>query len=271
MHITFVTIAQNEQAKIAKCIESARGLGEHLVIDGGSLDDTVSTAEAMGCRVLKRPYKYSADQYNYGLSQVKTPWAFILDADETLSEALRRALTELADVDDTVAAFEVSRLNLVWGRPLRHGGWYPDFNARLLRVGRVRYQDREVHARLSIDGELGRLNGDIVHATYDSVDHYLTKLNRFTTRELSARDRANSSTETVAAKRELWLRSPFKPATKFLYQYLAKQGFRDGRLGLDMAILSAFYEYIVGVKKRSGSAAGSSASVTARAVRDSQR
>lgn len=256
MHITFVTIAQNEEKKIAKCIESTRGLGEHLVIDGGSQDGTVATAEKLGCRVLKRTYRYSADQYNYGLSQVKTPWVFILDADEALSGRLRQSLAELADADEKVAAYEVSRLNLVWGRPLRHGGWYPDFNARLLRVGKVRYQDREVHARLTIDGELGRLVGDIVHATYDSVDHYLAKLNKFTTRELLARNRANASTEAVAAKRELWLRTPLKPLTKFLYQYVAKQGFRDGRLGLDMAILSAFYEYIVGVKKRAGTTAG---------------
>ncbi len=249
VQITFLTIAQNEEKKIAKCLESSRGLGRHVVIDGGSTDRTVAIAQELGAEVLERPYDYSAAQYNFGLEQIGSGWVFVLDADEYLGDDLRAVIASL-DPAEGVSAYAVGRRNYVWGLELKHGGWAPDWNVRLMDAASVRYQDREVHARLLTKGVVGKVKGRMHHATYDSVAHYLTKLNKFTDREVLARSHSGVAGERSTVLRELWLKSPGRPLTKFLRQYILKAGFLDGRLGFDMAMLSAFYEYVVGVKQR---------------------
>lgn len=253
-NITIVTIAQNEAARIRECIDSCEGLGRHLVIDGGSVDDTVAVAAAAGATVLERPFRYPADQYNYGISVSETPWVLILDADERLDPELRAEVESAvrASPGANASAYSLNRKNFVFGRWLRHGGWYPDYNIRLLDAKTCRYEDREVHARINLpkSATVKKLSGHIEHQTYDSVDQYINKLNRFTSREVLARRKPRQSRELHAQLRRVWLRTPFRPLSKFVVEYLIKGGWRDGRLGFDMAVMSAFYEFVVGVKQR---------------------
>lgn len=247
--LSIVTIAQNEEARIEACLRSARTVGvKHYLIDGGSTDSTTAIAESLGAEVISRPFSYPADQYNFGLGAAQSEWVFILDADERLDRQLVDSLRSFAP--DGKDAYYVARKNFVFGQRLRHGGWYPDLNVRLLKVGSAEFENRHVHARVLHNLPPGRLNGNLEHFTYDSVSQYLTKLNSFTTREVLARQAAGPLTERRARHRQLWLHTPFKALTKFLYLYIYKQGFRDHRLGLDVAILGAFYEYIVGIKSR---------------------
>lgn len=250
---TVVVIAQNEAANIERCIRSASEIGNVLVVDGGSSDATVELARNAGAAVMHNPFSYAAQQYNFALNQLDTEWAFILDADETIDEDLRHALMSvLADPRSCAgwSAAQVRRHNFFTGVLMRHGGWYPDYNFRLLRVGVARYEDRRVHARLIFEGEFGTLAGHLEHDTYVSVAQYISKMNRFTDREVLARRQPAESTELRARVRALWLRTPGKPVTRFLVAYVLRRGFLDGRLGLDMAILRAFYEYVVSMKTR---------------------
>jgi glycosyltransferase involved in cell wall biosynthesis len=250
MEITFITIAQNSEKELERCLSSTKGLGECLLVDGGSVDSTISIAKALGAQVVGQPFEYSAKQYNLGLRSVTTEWAFILDSDEALSSELRDEIRRLQEPPASVLAFSVPRRNFLRNRAILHGGWYPDRSLRLLRVGEAKYQDREVHAHVVADGETRKLSGEINHQTYRSIEHYLTKLNRFTSRELAARRNESAAKGDGAKLRGLWLKTPFKPLTRFLIMYVGRSGWRDGRLGLDIAILSGFYEYVVSVKMR---------------------
>lgn len=250
---TVVVIAQNEAANIERCVRSAVGVGEVVVVDGGSVDDTVELARAAGAQVVHNPFVYAAQQYNFALDRVETEWAFILDADEVIDEELRETLTS-ALVDPSVssgwAAARVRRRNFFTGVEMRHGGWYPDYNFRLLRVGAARYEDRRVHARVIFDGGFGTLTGHLLHDTYVSVPQYIAKMNKFTDREVLARQQPVTSTELRARVRALWLRTPGKPFTRFFVAYVVRRGFLDGRIGFDVAVLRAQYELFASLKAR---------------------
>jgi glycosyltransferase involved in cell wall biosynthesis len=252
--LTIVTIAQNEALKIEDCVRSCIGLGKHVVIDGGSSDDTVSIARRAGAEVVERLFRYPADQYNFGIETSGSRWVLILDADERIDQELRGSIEAVLEKTTEIAeaAFSVNRKNIVFGKWLKHGSWYPDYNLRLLDSSQCRYEDREVHARIVLrdNAQVGRLPGHIDHLTYDTVEQYIAKLNRFTSREVLARRKPRNSPELHAQIRRFWLRTPFRPLSKFLVEYVFKSAWRDGRLGFDMAILSAVYEFIVGVKSR---------------------
>ncbi len=247
--ITFLTITQNSEAVLSDCINSCKGLGRHLIIDGFSQDATVAIAESLDCQVLSREYAYSADQYNFGIDHVETDWCFVIDSDERLTPELRAELLSL-DLDGRNVAYEVPRLNNVFGDELRYSGWWPDYNTRLFQVQRCRYDDRPVHARVIADGPIGKLKSPLYHLTYVSLEQYLEKFNRFTTREVRARSSSQVVTDRRSRLRKIWLRTPFRPATRFLYSYLFRLGFLDRHAGFRIAVLSAFYEFVASEKVR---------------------
>ena len=250
LEITFITIAQDEAHNIVPCIESCKGLGKHIVIDGGSQDATAELAASHGAEVLCNPFEYAARQYNYALSQVKTEWAFVIDADERISPELRARLEEMQNPPMSVAGFAIPRLNIFIGVPVRHSGWWPDLSIRLMRKTKCLYDDRPVHARVKADGEVRRLQAWLNHDAYSSIQQYVRKANAYTSLERLARSGAQASLDRRSRLRAVWLRLPAKPLTRFIYMYLLRGGFRGGRVGFDLAVLSSFYEVIVGAKVR---------------------
>jgi len=248
--LTFVLIAQNEEQVLDDALKSCEGLGSILVIDGGSEDSTVSLAEARGAKVIVNPFRYASAQYNFGLDNVTTPWAFILDADERLGDRLRQAIRDVEPGDDD-SAYWTERRNYFMGGPIKHSGWTPDSNVRLMRVSKARYDDRPVHARVVVDsGKLGDLAGLIHHITYRTVHQYVRKLNNFTQLELASRKQVQRVLDGRSRLRRIYLSLPFKSGVRFFYMYVVKAGFLDGRRGFDLARLSAIYETVVSMKQR---------------------
>jgi len=247
--LTVLIIAQNEELKIGRAIESGLRVGQVLVIDGGSRDSTIAIAKAAGARVIERDFDFAARQYNFGLEQVTTKWAFILDADERVGIALADSIAHVSN-DSAMSAFWTERLNYFVGKPINHSGWRPDKNVRLVRVSDARYDDREVHARMVVGGELGNLTGPIHHFSYGSIDQYLNKLNQYTSFEVDARQSVQKVLDNRSQWRALYLRLPFKGTVRFIYMYVLRAGFLDGRVGLDLARMSAFYERVVSLKSR---------------------
>lgn len=247
--LTFVIIAQNEEARISRAILSCRDLGQVLVIDGGSTDRTVELAQGLGATVIDNPFRYAAQQYNYGLEAVTTPWAFILDADERIGETLAASISAVPS-NTSHAAYWTNRLNYFAGKPIRHSGWSPDLNLRLLRVDACRYDDRPVHARVQVDGSDAKLDGQLHHFTYSTITQYISKLNRFTSREVEARAQSQKVLDARSKWRALYLKLPLKGTVRFVYMYFVRVGFLDGRIGFDLARMSAMYEKVVSIKQR---------------------
>jgi len=227
--LSVVLITLNEAASLPRTLASVRWAQEIIVVDSGSTDATLEIALGFGAKVFKEPWKGFAAQKNSAISHATGDWVLSLDADEEVSPELAREMQALLASEPEFAAYRISRLNHFLGRPLRHGGYWPDPKLRLFRRGAARFEERPVHEKMKADGPDGWLKGHLIHHCYPTLEDYIEHMNRYSTiaaEALAASGRAKSSS--------LWLvwNAILNPAATFLYNYVVRLGFLDGRAGL---------------------------------------
>jgi glycosyltransferase involved in cell wall biosynthesis len=232
--LSIVLITLNEAANLPRTLASVRGMGEIVVVDSGSTDTTVEIARSFGARVVVEPWKGFGAQKNSAIDHASGEWVLSLDADEEVSPELRAEIEALLIVGEPAfAAYRIPRLNHFLGQPLKHGGYWPDPKLRLFRRGAARFEERPVHETMKIvgsaDGPVGDLKYPLLHHCYPTLDEYIEHMNRYSTagaRMLVEQGRAGQSW--------LWLKwnAVLNPAATFLYNYVFRLGFLDGRAGL---------------------------------------
>ena len=231
--LSVIVITRNEARHIAACLQSVAWADELIVVDSQSEDDTVAIARTFTDTVYIEPWRGFSGQKNFACEKAHGAWILWIDADERVTTPLAAEIRAVLAADPACAGFEMPRKAFFLGRWIRHCGWYPGHVVRLFRRGAGRFDDRQVHEGLILQGGIGRLRGDLEHYTDDSLEHYMTKFNRYTTlaaQELSARGRRAGLGAIL-----------FRPLHAFIKMYLFKRGFRDGIEGLMLCLLSAHY------------------------------
>jgi glycosyltransferase involved in cell wall biosynthesis len=233
--LSVVLIVRNEAARLEACLESVAWADEIVVIDSGSTDETVAIARRFTDRVVSAEWSGFGALKNRALALATREWILSVDADERVTQALKDEILHALRADTDCDGYEISRLSYYCGRYMKHGGWWPDRVARLVRKGRGRFTDEPVHERLVIEGKVGRLAEPLIHDTYDDFEQVLEKLNRYSTiaaqRMLEAGKRAGLLT---AVSHGCW---------SFLRTYLFQLGFLDGRQGFMLAVTNAEHSY----------------------------
>lgn len=236
--LTVVVLTRDEERHIAACLAAARALAPAavLVLDSGSTDGTVAAARAAGARVEARPFDGYANQRNAALALVATDWVYFVDADERVTPAQAAEVRARLPAEG-LAGYWTPRANYIRGRRLRGGGWWPDAQLRLFRRVAGRYDPaRQVHELVILDGPAGRLANPLVHYNYDDWRQVLAKQRRYTAR--AVRD-ALAAGQTVRPRNYL-----LQPLRAFYRRYLTLRGYRDGALGLWLALILAYYELL---------------------------
>ena len=235
-------ITRDAGAQLAACLDSARFAAEMLVVDSGSQDDTVEIARARGARVIVQQWLGFGPQRRYAVREAAHDWVLCIDADEQLSPELAIAINA-ALREPMHAAFKMARRNRFFGRWLRHGEGYPDWTVRLFDRRHAHWSDDAVHEHVLADGPVGRLDGDLLHASAESLDAYLAKQNRYTTLQA----------EAMHARGEhfSWLRLIGSPLVRFVRFYLLRAGFLDGAAGLVHIAIGCFASFCKYAKLRS--------------------
>lgn len=231
--LSVIVITLNEERHIAACLESVAWADEIIVVDAESKDETVAIARRFTARVFIEKFRGYSGQKNFALAQARGEWVLWLDADERVTPELAEEIRRTIAAAPAATGFEMPRKAYFLGRWIKHCGWYPGYVLRLFRRERGRFDDREVHETLLLDGEKGRLRGDLDHYTDDSVEHYFWKFNRYTTlaaEELAGRGRRAGMFSIL-----------MRPLHAFLKMYIFKRGFLDGLPGLMLCLLSASY------------------------------
>ena len=239
VRLTAAIIAMNEAKHITACLETLQWADERLVVDGGSSDDTAALAQASGARVLHRPFDTFARQRNHALDAATHPWVFFVDADERVSPALATEITALLATGAAGwAGAAVPRRNLMLGAWVRHGGWWPDRQQRLLHRGRARYDERrDPHEIVVAGGPVAALDQPLLHHNYTTVGQLFTKQRAYARREARTH---------LADNVPMPLRSALGgPAREFWRRYVTLQGFRDGPMGLLLAAIMAWSRFEV--------------------------
>lgn len=230
--ISAVLIVLNEAHRLRECLATVAWADEIVVVDGGSTDGTPELARSLGARVVERPFTDFADQRNFAQAQATGDWLLTLDADERITEALRDEV-RAAVAGATVDAFRLPRLDYMFGRWIRHGGWYPQYHLHLARRGKGRWVN-PVHEVYEVAGPVGTLRSPVLHFAHADVRDFIHKLNRYTDTE--------AEEQWAGRSPALW-RVAVEPALYFAYKYVWQRGFLDGGHGFVLAQLLAFYRF----------------------------
>ncbi|MEA2706110.1 MAG: hypothetical protein QOH22_898 [Gemmatimonadaceae bacterium] len=212
--VTAVIAAHDESANIEACIASVEWAGEVIVVENDSLDDTVALATGAGATVISPPFTTIGAARNQAIVRAKTPWVFVLDADERCTPELAREIQDKIRTTECVA-YRIPRRNFFLGREMRHGGWGggKDKPIRLFRRD-LRYNANQVHEHVDVaeGAPMGELNNSLLHYTYTSLDQYFEKFDRYS-RWWAQQNHARGRRGTAAA-------ILFKPPARFVSMYL---------------------------------------------------
>jgi len=236
--IAVVVITKNEERNIAACLGCLKWVDEVIVVDAESSDRTVELAKAYMPKVFVRTWPGYGPQKNFAMAQVTADWILIVDADERVSPELQVEIRQIIALppSDKISAYRVPRRNFYYGRWVKWGGTYPDYQIRIFRKGTARYNDVRIHENLIVNGKIGTLNGHLDHYTESRLNDHFTKFDLYTT--LAAQEK------TISRSVVRWSDLAVRPFVTLLKTYLLKQGFRDGIHGLIISVFASMYTFV---------------------------
>jgi glycosyltransferase involved in cell wall biosynthesis len=224
MPISAVLITKNAAHQLVDCLASVAFCDEIIVVDSCSDDGTVEIAGRQGARVIQSEWRGFGPQKQFAVEQASHDWVLCIDADEQVSESLRGSILAGLAAPTSVAGYRFARCNRFMGRYLRHGEGYPDWSLRLFDRRHARWSDDAVHERVIASGEIGTLQGDLLHESAESLEAYLGKQNRYST--LAAEE------ALASGKRATVMHLLFSPLLRFVKFYFLRLGLLDGLPGL---------------------------------------
>ena len=274
--ISVIVPVLNEERNLPACLASVSWADEVFVVDSGSTDRTLKIAHKAGTNVVRFDYHPGGPRKkNWSLDHLplRHSWVLLIDADERITPALESEIRELFAHGPLHRGYYLNRQQYFLGRWLRHGGNYPSWNLRLLRRDAGRYErlgtealagagDVEVHEHILLDGPAGYLKAPMLHEDFKDLHCFIERHNRYSTWDacMRARMAAGESVDAITPRlfgspierkrwlKCLWLQLPAKPLLRFVYMYILRAGFLDGRAGFHYACLKAAQEIHIASK-----------------------
>ncbi len=238
--LSVAIIARDEEHHIGGALESAASVADELVVllDPRTVDRSADVAMQRGAAVHWYPFGSFPRQRNYALTLCRGAWVLFLDADERLTPELIAELNRLRAAGSVEpAGFWVPRYNLYFGRALKGGGWYPDHQLRLLRRDHARYDEtRLVHELVLLDGTDERLRGHLLHINIEQWCELWDKQRRYAI--------AEAQTLAHLGVRAKWRNFVLQPVREVKRRFVTWHGYRDGGLGLLLALTMGYYELV---------------------------
>ncbi|MCA0452503.1 MAG: glycosyltransferase family 2 protein [Chloroflexi bacterium] len=236
MSLFAIVLTYNEGRHIHDCIETLRFADHILIFDSLSTDDTVHIARNAGAEVTQRRFDNYAGQRNAALEYVadKADWVLFVDADERVTPELSAEIQSVIQTTKHVG-FRIPRHNYIFGKLTKGAGWYPDYQTRLLRVGKTHYDpERQVHELVILEGSEGTLIQPFIHFNYDSLSQFHDKQKRY-----SDYDARILFEQGIRPKPQNYVLQPIR---QFRWRYITLKGYQDGWHGLRLSLLMAWYE-----------------------------
>lgn len=244
MVVSAVVNTRNEEKNITRCLKSIEPfVDEIIVVDMHSTDATIALARPFTQHIFEHEFVgYVEPARNFAIEKASGDWIFILDADEILPESLGLKIRRLVELSD-YAYYRFPRKNIIFGKWIRHSGWWPDYQIRLFRKGVVTWGN-DIHSIPLTEGRGMDLRAEEVnalhHEHYQTIEQYLDRLNRYTTVETKQKIREGYEFK--------WQHLLLKPGSEFLTRYFVWEGYKDGLHGLVLSLLQAFSFLVVEIK-----------------------
>jgi glycosyltransferase involved in cell wall biosynthesis len=237
--LSVTVITKNEAKNIEACLRSVLFADQVVVLDSGSMDDTVRIARSLGAEVsINLDWQGFGVQKNRALALANSDWVLSLDADERLSPELQAEIRAVLD-SPAFDAYSFPRLSSYCGQYMHYSGWYPDRVTRLFRRQSAQFSDDLVHERIVTSSLVGKLQSQLLHESYRSFEAVLDKTNRYSSAGAqSLLNKGKTASLGTALGHGLWA---------FFRTYFLRLGVLDGRMGLVLAISiaeSTYYRYL---------------------------
>lgn len=241
--ISVVVIAKNEEGKIGDALASVKDLADEiLVLDGGSTDKTIAIASKAKAKVVKQKGKSYSDWRNQGIKEAEGDWIFYLDADERVTPELKQEIRNIMISDKSqCVAYAIPRKNIIFGREMKHGGWWPDYVKRLFKKAALGRWVGELHEDPVFEGELGHLKSALVHLKHNNISEMIAKTNKWSVVEAKL-------LFGVGHPKMTWWRFFRIMTGELWYRLIVKKGFLDGTEGTIYSIYQMFSRYVTYVK-----------------------
>lgn len=238
--LSVVISAYNAELKIKETLSAVSDFADEIIfINNSSTDNTREIAAKYTKKIFDRPNNPMLNvNKNFGFDQAQGEWILNLDHDEVITPELKAEILSTISSKESMTGYFIPRKNIIFGKWIAHTGWYPDYQLRLFRRGKGRFEEKHVHEFLKLEGEIGHLENPMIHYNYETITQFLLKMtNIYTPSEAE-----NLIKSGYRFKPYDVIRMPFQ---EFLSRFFARQGYRDGLHGLAISLLMAFYHLIV--------------------------
>ncbi|MBN8695430.1 MAG: glycosyltransferase family 2 protein [Bacteroidetes bacterium] len=235
--LSVVIITFNEEKNIERCLLSVQGIADDIVVlDSFSNDQTEAICKKYKVNFISRKWEGYSPSKNFANAQAKYDWILSLDADEALSDELKRSILDLKAKEELSTA-KFNRITNYCGSWIKHGGWYPDTKIRLFDR-RITQWTGIIHEELSFSKQVDvlHLKGDCLHYSYYTIEQHYQQAEKFTT--IAAKDLFEQKKKASVIK--LYI----SPVVKFFRDYIFKLGCMDGAAGFTVARISAYATYL---------------------------
>lgn len=239
--ISVVLNTLNEEKYIKRALESVSWADEIIVCDMHSDDKTVEMAKKLGAKVIyHKKEEYVELARNFAISKASYDWVFVLDPDEEIGVMLKDRLTQIANRMDQIDYVKVPRKNLIFGKWIKGAMWWPDYNIRFFRKGKVIWNNK-IHQVPEILGQGLDLPAEekwsVIHHHYKDISEFLERMSRYT--------KIQADELRKEGYRFEWSDLIKKPLGEFLGRFFANKGYQDGIHGLSLSLLQAFSHFVL--------------------------
>jgi len=241
--ISAIVHTRNEEKNIARCLSSLSFVDEIVLIDMDSTDKTCEIAKEYNAKIFTHPYTgFVEPARNFGIGKAEGEWILIVDADEEIPKTLAHFL-QLEIKHAKADFYRLPRQNIIFGKTIKHGGWWPDYQIRFFRRGAVSWTEK-IHGIPLTKGRGSDLEPyedlSILHYNYQTLEQFLERLNRYT---------SIASKELFLGNQRFEVSQLFEmPTREFITRYFTWGGYKDGVHGLALSLLQSFSELVTYLK-----------------------
>lgn len=242
--LSVILVVYNEADKIRRCLEAVGWADEIVVVDQSSIDETAAICREYTDKVFVVSNKrYCEPDRKTAIAHTKNDWILYIDADEVVTDDLKNEIELLLSSDPPFHSYYLLRRNYLLGKWIRGSGWYPNYVMRLFKRGWVEFSDT-IHVDTISKEKAGYLKNHILHYSYETLNDYVAKLDRYTT--------VLAKQAYVRGKRikplTIYYDFLLAPSYYFLQKFLLKRGFIDGLRGFLIAIFTFYTIFLTNVK-----------------------
>lgn len=214
---------------------------EIIIVDSGSIDNTLHICKKFGCKIYHRKFEGYGSQKRFAVSLAKNKWVLCLDADEVLSDGLVQEI-QYCMIDPEADGYLMPLTFVFMGKKFRHGKEAWRYFLRLFNKEAGNWDDRKVHEKIILEGTQEKLKNNILHYSYRNIAQYFLKFNKYSS--------YGAEIAYDQGKKKSLLAVIFAIPLNFIKYYFVEGNILNGLSGFYWSVFNAFYHFVKYIKLR---------------------